>query len=256
MTNHSYDEIFFDYVSAGAIRSARSFLPVILDALHPNSVLDVGCGRGAWLSVWQELGIKKICGIDGDYVSKKKLLIPDHHFLAHNLIQPFDLSQNFDLVQCLEVAEHLPESSAKTFIASLVNHSKIVLFSAAPKGQGGDQHINEQNYEYWRKIFSEHSYMPIDFIRPIIKNNKEIEPWYRYNSILYVSSTTIERLPIHIQHFLVTENKPIKDVSPLVYKLRKFIIKHLPAATMTQLAKIKERSFARKTQARNKQWAD
>ena len=33
-------------------------------------------------------------------------------------------------------------------------HSDIVLFSAAPPGQGGHGHVNERSYEYWRGEFA------------------------------------------------------------------------------------------------------
>ncbi|WP_435201864.1 hypothetical protein [Qipengyuania sp. 902] len=57
-------------------------------------------------------------------------------FLPQDLSQPFDLAQRFDLVQTLEVAEHLPETSARDFVASIARHGDIVLFSAAVPGQG------------------------------------------------------------------------------------------------------------------------
>jgi SAM-dependent methyltransferase len=241
----NYDDTFFDYVSDGAIRSARHFLPVVVDALNPSSVLDVGCGRGAWLSVWRELGVAVVRGIDGDYVDKSKLLCPGEFFRARDLSEPFDLAERFDLVQSLEVAEHLPESSARTFIASLTKHSDSVLFSAAPKGQGGDHHINEQDYDYWRRIFAEYDFVPVDFIRPVVKFNTEIEPWYRYNSILYVLRSRVDKLPEHIRKFLIKEER-IDDISPLPYKLRKLLVSCLPVSVSTKLAKLKERSRVRK----------
>jgi len=244
----NYDNTFFDYVSNGAVRSARHFLPVVLDALNPSSVLDVGCGRGAWLSVWRELGVEVVRGIDGDYVDRSKLLCPGESFQARDLSEPFDLGERFDLVQSLEVAEHLPESSARTFIASLTKHSDRVLFSAAPKGQGGDHHINEQNYDYWRRIFAEYDFVPVDFIRPVVKSNSEIEPWYRYNSILYVLRSRVDKLPENIRKFLI-KKETIDDVSPLPYKLRKLMLSRLPVSVLTKLAKLKERSMVRRARA-------
>ncbi len=244
----NYDDAFFDYVNIGAIRSARHFLPVVLNALSPRTVLDVGCGRGAWLSVWQELGVQTVRGIDGNYVDRSKLLCPADSFLAHDLTKPFDLGQRFDFVQSLEVAEHLPESSARTFVASLIRHGDRVLFSAATKGQGGDDHINEQGYEYWRDIFAEHGFVPVDFIRPIIKHNTDIEPWYRYNPILYVSRDQLDKLPSGVREFLINEDR-IADVSPLSYRIRKLIIECLPVSVMTKLAKIKEKRLVKKLRA-------
>lgn len=241
----TYDATFFDYVNSGAIRSAKQLLPFLLRELKIGSVLDVGCGQGAWLSVWKKLGVQDVMGIDGNYVNRKHLLIPEASFVPRNLAKEFDLGQRFDLVQSLEVAEHLPAQSAAIFVDSLVKHGDLVLFSAAPKGQGGDNHINEQDYDYWRTLFAKHGYVAIDYLRPLIMSEEAIEPWYRYNPILYASPTCFETLPEVIRCSRVPDNEKLRDLSPLVYKIRKGLVKLLPVSVMTQLAKIKERQVAK-----------
>jgi cyclopropane fatty-acyl-phospholipid synthase-like methyltransferase len=241
----TYDSTFFDYLNAGALRSARRVLPAIRADLHIDSVLDVGCGQGAWLSVWNELGTHTVLGIDGEYVDRSRLLIDTDDFQAHDLTTAFDVGRRFDLVQSLEVAEHLSSSSAATFIASLTRHGDLVLFSAAPKGQGGDHHINEQSYEYWRGLFRTQGYRAIDFVRPAIKGDGLVEPWYRYNTMLYASPNGFSMLSAGVQARVVPEDEPIPDVSPLLYRLRKRIIATLPVPVVTKLAKWKELAVAR-----------
>lgn len=241
----TYDNNFFDYVNSGATNSAKEVLPVLLEVLNINSVLDVGCGQGAWLAVWQQLGVADITGLDGDYVNPEALLINNKQFIAHDLSKNFQLNRNFDIVQTLEVAEHLPESSARDFVNSLVNHGDLILFSAAPKGQGGDHHINEQDYDYWAKLFAEHKYQPIDFVRPQIKSRSNVEPWYRYNIFLFASPDAMNTLPSNITDKALPFGDKLPDVSPPLYKLRKKIIRLLPVAAMTLLAKLKERIVAR-----------
>lgn len=241
----TYDATFFNYVNSGAIRSAKRLLPLLLKELEIGSVLDVGCGQGAWLSIWKQLGVSEVTGIDGDYVNREHLLIDEKSFIPHNLAQGFDLQRRFDLVQSLEVAEHLPEKSASTFVASLVKHGQIVMFSAAHVGQGGDNHINEREYDYWRNLFSKHNYLAVDCLRPLIQEQKEIEPWYRYNTILYISQDRLKTLPDFFQRALVGENNKIPDISPGLYKIRKRLISLLPVAAVTRLAKIKEHMVSR-----------
>lgn len=236
----TYDAKFFDYVNSGAARSAERVLPHLLQHLTISSVLDVGCGQGAWLSVWKKLGVNDIMGIDGDYVSQASLLIPPDSFKPADLAHGFTLGRRFDLVQCLEVAEHLPLSSSAILVDSLVEHGDIVLFSAAPKGQGGDHHINEQDYEFWRRQFARHGYAPFDFLRPLLLGDDQIEPWYRYNPFLYVSPMRIDKLPVAISCCRVPDKEKLRDLSPLPYQIRKWAVSFLPAAVMTQLAKIKE----------------
>lgn len=41
--------------------------------LKPRSVMDVGCGTGTWLKVFQELGAD-VKGIDSEYVDRRKFM--------------------------------------------------------------------------------------------------------------------------------------------------------------------------------------
>ena len=46
--------------------AAREILPYVLKLKKINSILDVGCGTGTWLSVALELGVKEVAGVDGE----------------------------------------------------------------------------------------------------------------------------------------------------------------------------------------------
>lgn len=162
-------------------RAAHLVLPYLFRSWKPNSVLDVGCGLGTWLTVCEELGIQDYLGVDGDYVNLTKLTIPQSKFKTLDLRNPFDLRRRFDLVLCLEVAEHLPEAAANSLVQSLVNHGKVILFSAAIPGQGGQNHINEQWPEYWQEKFAAYGYYFHDTIRPEFWNNPSVDLWYRQN---------------------------------------------------------------------------
>ena len=41
-----YDRRFFERQRDGARRSARRLVPVLLELIHPKSVVDIGCGVG------------------------------------------------------------------------------------------------------------------------------------------------------------------------------------------------------------------
>ncbi len=164
--------------------AARVILPEIFKLIEPNSVLDVGCGLGTWLSVCNELGVNDYLGLDGNFIDKNQLVIPHTNFRDTDLTKHFYLNRNFSLVICLEVAEHLPESSADFFVESLTKHSNKILFSAAVPNQGGQNHINEQWPSYWQRKFERHGYYFHDIIRPIIWNNQKVEWWYKQNIFL------------------------------------------------------------------------
>ena len=237
----TYDNTFYDYVNSGSTRSAEGLLPHLTRCMDITSILDVGCGQGAWLSVWRALGIKDIRGIDGAHVDKARLLIEPSQFTAANLELGFDLLRRFDIVQSLEVAEHLSKDAAPRFIESLVRHGDIVLFSAAAKGDGGENHINEQDYEYWRKLFAGHGYQPFDYLRSLVINEHAIEPWYRYNVFLYVKSSCINKVPECIRSRKVDDDEPLRDIAPLWWKLRRLVVRLIPVGMATRLAKVKER---------------
>lgn len=93
-------------------------VPILVELLHPKSVLDVGCGIGTWLKCFADAGIDDLLGLDGDHVDRALLasyLAPER-FRTFDLTQPFDLGRTFDLVLSLEVAEHLPAASASGFV--------------------------------------------------------------------------------------------------------------------------------------------
>jgi len=50
---------------------------------------------------------------------------------------------------------------------------------------------------------------------------------------------------------MIRDDQAIGDVSPLSYRLRKFLISMLPVSTMTSLAKLKERRIANQLQSKS-----
>src|ERR1700756_91995 len=238
---YAYDTDFFRYIHEGAIRSAHRMVPLLLQTLGIRSVLDVGCGAGAWLSVYSHYGVSDILGVDGAYVRKESLLIAAQAFKPHDITQPFDLGRQFDLVQCLEVGEHIPKLASTTLVENLVRHSKLVLFSAATPGQGGENHVNEQPHEFWRQLFNSRGYKPFDFIRPSIKGFSDVERWYRYNVVLYIAPEVMAVLPGAVASTRVPEGQRIANVSGWLYKVRTKAFSFLPVRWLTLIALAKHR---------------
>jgi len=240
VTVYQYDPDFYAYINKGAEASAERVVSAVLEHLSISSVADFGCGQGAWLAVWKRKGISTVLGVDGDYVNRDALRITREEFAAADLTAPIDLERRFDLVQCLEVAEHLPAAAADSLVNSLTAHAPMVLFSAAPPGQGGENHINEQPYAYWRDRFTRKGFVPLDLVRPQVRNRQDVEPWYRYNTLLYVERKYLDTLPESVRRLRISDNAPIPDVSPLWYRMRKGFISVLPVGAMTRLAVLKK----------------
>ena len=77
-----YTEDFYKDIKDGSRSSAKEIVPLVLELVRPRSVIDIGCGIGTWLSVFVELGINDVYGIDGAHIDRKKLEIPEERFLS------------------------------------------------------------------------------------------------------------------------------------------------------------------------------
>ena len=152
--------------------------------LPHQSVIDFGCGTGTWLWVAKALGAEEIFGIDGDYVPRALLLIPEENFMPADLENKIVLDRRYELAMSLEVGEHLSESAADTYIDTLCDSADTILFSAAHPGQGGDCHINEQPREYWIEKFMARGFK-LHEVRNRFQNDMKILPWYRENLMLF-----------------------------------------------------------------------
>ncbi len=191
----TYSASFYHGEGEEILRSPRIVVPHVYSLLKPRSVVDVGCGRGAWLAIFRELGAERILGLEGAHVDPSWMLIPPDSFRAMELTKPFHLDQQFDLAICLEVAEHLSEKSAAGLVASLARLAPCILFSAAIPGQGGVHHVNEQWPDYWQKLFAQHQFRMLDSFRKHIWKNQGVKYWYRQNLFLYVREELITQRP-------------------------------------------------------------
>jgi SAM-dependent methyltransferase len=204
----SYDRDFFAMVEEGSSSSARVVLPLLLRLTGARSLIDVGCGTGAWLAAARQLGVERLLGVDGHWVDSGTLLVDQ--FEQIDLGQPFTVSQSFDMALSLEVAEHLPAERAESFVADLTRLAPVVAFSAAVPGQGGVGHLNEQWPDFWRDLFSGMGYQCFDVIRSAIWNRPGVMPWYAQNLFLYAQHD-------HFRH-VSGELGVLRVVHPLIYE--------------------------------------
>ncbi len=208
MSRNIYSEDFFKSHEIGALKSAKEIVPLVIELVHPKSVIDIGCGTGVWLSIFKDYGIDDIYGIDGEWVDKSSILIDQDHFLTIDLNNIFDLKRRFDLALCLEVAEHLPRKSASGLVSSLTKLASIILFSAAIPYQGGHNHINEQWPTYWVEHFSRHGFIVLDPFRHKIWDNENVAPWYAQNLLLFAQEDYLK-----LNKKLVKESQSARQIS-------------------------------------------
>jgi SAM-dependent methyltransferase len=184
-------------------------VPIIIDVLHPKCVVDMGCGLGTFLHVFEEHGIKDVMGLDGKWVDKNKLSqnIDLKKFQEIDIEKGFNIQRRFDIAICLEVLEHVSPEFANQAVSILTGLSDIIVFSAAIPGQVGQNHVNEQWADYWEEKFRAQGYSFHDVFRPIFWNNKNVARWYKQNMFLVVKDT----IQINIDDFRNYEDKVIKN---------------------------------------------
>jgi len=173
-------------------RAAEEVVPYMMERYRPASVIDVGCGTGSWLSVFQDHGCR-ILGLEGEVVSDDLLDIPRACHEVVDLEADVPPPGRFDLAVCLEVAEHLTEPAGERLVRLLTSAADVVLFSAAVPGQGGDHHLNERWPDYWQGLFEAQGFGCDDEVRWRFWDNESVDWWYRQN--MFVARRSAEMAP-------------------------------------------------------------
>lgn len=190
-----YTPEYYDAIVEGSKRSAAVIVPLVQQLVGAKAVVDVGCGTGAWLAEFARRGAERILGLDGAYVDRFRLLVPQDRFVATNLDSEWNVPAGegpFDLAICLEVGEHVRPERSERLVMMLTGLAPIVAFSAAIPYQGGEGHINERWPTFWQELFLARGYEVVDPIRKRVWSDRKVEPWYQQNFVLYASHAAIE----------------------------------------------------------------
>jgi SAM-dependent methyltransferase len=153
-----YDADYYDCSTDDpAIRSVRTISDSIVKGFAPRSVIDVGCGTGALLKALRDRGCQ-VLGLEYSDAALRLCRKQQVPVLKFNLDKDtFSDPRTFDVVVSMEVAEHLPARTADRYVKLLSSLSSVIVFTAAPPGQGGrtgTDHINEQPPSYWITKFT------------------------------------------------------------------------------------------------------
>lgn len=191
------DEFYINQVGK-AYHSARAYFELINLIFLPRSIVDVGCGRGAWLqafSDWYPDGDRScipMYGVDGPWNSKDKLLLKSAEYITADLnkLGSLGLKLKVDILISVETAEHIYAKSTESFIETLCQMSDIIIFSGAFKDQGGLYHFNERLHSDWANHFLSNNFSVYDFFRPSLWGRDDVSYWYQQNVFLYVRNGT------------------------------------------------------------------
>ena len=182
------------------ISSAETIVPMLIDYVHPASVIDIGCATGVWLNQFKlnAQNRVRVCGVDGEWLKDCSSFLNDDEIVYFDLEDtnaPFPVKDRFDLAICLENAEHISRNRADFLIDTLTKLTDIVYFSAATPFSGGQHHVNERWQSYWLNKFKDRGFICCDVIRPRTWNNRRVAYFYSQESFLYVSENAIGKYP-------------------------------------------------------------
>ena len=209
-----YDNEFYKQQNRSYL-SAKEYLAYLFSLYKPTSIVDFGCGVGSWLTAACELGVEDLLGLDGEWIAGKQLKADKIDYELLDLEQPIRLERKFDLAISLEVAEHLSEKRAKTFVADICSASDVIMFGAAIKGQGGINHINEQWQSYWISLFEDNNYTCVDFFRNKFWDSQIVGSGYIQNTFVFINNKNEEKLNL----FSSKQNNAIYNVChPTVFE--------------------------------------
>lgn len=163
----------------------------LMRRLDFDSAADVGCANGFLLEAFLDAG-KRIAGIE---------LSPEVREVLRDEIRQFvsigdfsELDGRYDLVCCVEVAEHIAPVRSDDLVDSVARlAARWIYFTAAPPGQGGRGHINCRPHEEWLQMFEERGWLlDIETTVPLRDDLGSLEQavWLRGNSFLLAPLTS------------------------------------------------------------------
>lgn len=140
----------------------------IYEVLKPKSLIDFGCGNGDLVKGFLNLGIDAY-GVEGSKNCICYMQFSMERLKIWDLRRSWNTPPRVDLAMSFEVAEHIEEEFANTYIQNMVRASDQILITAAGPGQGGLNHVNCQPKQYWINLFSAFEYTRDPIIEDLIK---------------------------------------------------------------------------------------
>lgn len=174
------------YISDGVkAETAPQVVSKLDELLDFETVMDAGCGTGLYIKEFENIG-KEVFGFDANIDANPPTI--------RDLRMPLNLGK-YDLVFCIEVAEHIDPEYADVFVRNLVRATdKWLVMTACPPRPKSEYtkvaHVNEQKKEYWvKKVEScglEYRGDLVDELQEYYRGIEGMRRWFNNDLMVYV----------------------------------------------------------------------
>lgn len=182
-----YGEQYYEHMDReSAINDSEQFANAVLSEYSPASIIELGCGTGRLLYPYQEEELE-VRGVELSSIAQKVSRLSSNHFEEYDLTDPYYPEREYDIVLCIEVLEHLPESAADTIVDSICRSAPVAIITAATPGQGGTHHVNEKPHNYWINKFENRNMRHMPEKAEIIKSRLDLNElvWIKENLLVF-----------------------------------------------------------------------
>lgn len=131
----------------------------IVLSLKPSTVFDAGCAIGFLVEALWDRGVTAHGRDISEYAIKQVRPDVKPYCEVRSVTDPIE--GRYDLITCIEILEHLPESDAIAAIDALTEASDQILFSSSPNDFDEPTHINVRPPIYWSRLFAERTFQPV-----------------------------------------------------------------------------------------------
>lgn len=184
-----------DFARRRALRpNYQKLAAAIVATLSPESHLDLGAGQGLLVESLHDAGIRSR-GVELEEAARPATRSDIQPLIGYGLgVEMWPGQDKADLVSCVEVLEHVPESDADKAVAAICGRStRWVYFSAAAPGQPGKGHVNCQSKKYWRAKFEAQGFRFAESeTSSLVERIKDLQPcwWLPKNAMIFQREST------------------------------------------------------------------
>lgn len=180
----TYDKEFYDKHECYYKKAIPHFTQYMLDNFEFESICDIGCGTGEFLSSLQ--GTKDVLGIDFSVGASQCLVLDKDKYLDADVTKPLNLNRTFDIVMSLEVFEHIFPELEQAYLDNIdALQPKHIIMSCAPPGQWGRHHVNPKDATYVIEALARRGY-ELDVERTEkFRKIKKLASFYRKNTNVF-----------------------------------------------------------------------